>query len=207
MNTTKGKVYIACMNLRGEWASLPDGFQRINVTSAQRKTSKYRLAFSPMTPIEGGYKNFYCFENYWQSGKRYEGLEDIDKQLLWWKKQIKGRRKYPPGKDKKVMHAIFPDFKEPLLYIPSRKLVYVPEYYSLICDLPLLAKLKKDIKNGKNLAIYDFDGPRMSNGKPTVKEITLDFIRDKINDPTFPFGHGYIVAAAIAGIKMDKYLK
>lgn len=60
-------------------------------------------------------------------------------------------------------------------------MVYVPEYYSLICDLPLLAELKKDIKNEKKLAIYDFDGPRMSNGKPTVKEFTLDFIREKIN--------------------------
>jgi hypothetical protein len=22
-----------------------------------------------MTPIEGGYKGYYCFENYWQAGK------------------------------------------------------------------------------------------------------------------------------------------
>ena len=61
MNSNKD-VYIASMNLRGEWAPLPENCKRINVTSAQAKKSKYRLTFSPMTEIEGGYKDFYCFE-------------------------------------------------------------------------------------------------------------------------------------------------
>jgi len=41
----------------------------INVTSAQGKENPNRKAFSPMTEIEGGYKGYYCFENYWQAGK------------------------------------------------------------------------------------------------------------------------------------------
>lgn len=91
-----GKVYVASMNLRGKWAPKPKGAKFLNVTSAQQKNSATRLAFSPMTPIEGGYKGFYCFENYWQSGKVKEG---VDQKIShkWWKSQTKGRRRYPKG--------------------------------------------------------------------------------------------------------------
>ena len=204
----KPDVYIASMNMRGKWATAPDGCKKINVTSSQAKKSKNRLAFSPMTPIEGGYKEFYCFENYWQSGKRYDGLTnktDIDKQLDWWKKQEKGRRRYPPGKNKKVLHAVFPGFKQPLDYIPSRKLVYVPEYYKLISNHPVLHELKQEAKQ-KCLVIYDFDGPRNDDTSPTIEKVSLKLLKDKINDPRFPFGHGYIVAAAIAGFKPSNYI-
>jgi hypothetical protein len=30
-------------------------------------------------------------------------------------------------------------------------------------------------------------------------------LRAKIADPTYPFGHGYVVAATIAGIPPDMY--
>merc|ERR1712196_260872 len=109
----------------------------------------------------------------------------------------KGRRKYPLGKDKVVKHAIFPEFDEPLSYIPSRKKVYVPEYYNLIKDSPVLNELKND---NQSYAVYDFDGPRTNDGKPTFEKVTLDLLIEKINDTKFPFGHGYIVAAEIAGI-------
>lgn len=50
-----GKIYIASMNMRGKWADpiLEDSL-KINVTSAQSKTSQDRLNFSPMTPIVNG---------------------------------------------------------------------------------------------------------------------------------------------------------
>lgn len=67
-----GKVFIAIMNLRRELYLLPENYKRVNVTSAQSKESAYRLAFSLMTKIKNRYKCFYYFENYWQSGKRYE---------------------------------------------------------------------------------------------------------------------------------------
>jgi len=80
-----GKVYIASMKMRGAWAPVPENCLRINVTSAQSKSSAYRLAFSPMT--QTGYKGFLCFENYWQSAKRYEGLtseKDLYVQDKWY---------------------------------------------------------------------------------------------------------------------------
>jgi hypothetical protein len=68
-----GKMYVASMNMRGRWANPI----KINVTSSQAKTSKNRIAFSPMQEIINGYKGYYCFENYWQSGKVYENIPII----------------------------------------------------------------------------------------------------------------------------------
>ena len=103
------------------------------------------------------------------------------------------------------MHAVYPGFEKPLDYITSRKLVYVPEYYKLINNNQVLKDLKEEAKN-KCLVIYDFDGPRNNDKTPTVEKLTLKLLKDKLNDPRFPFGHGYIVAGAIAGILPEEYL-
>lgn len=203
-----GKVYVASMNLRGEWYPLPEDCKRVNVTSSQQKDSPYRKTFSPMTAIKGGYKGYHCFENYWQSGKRYENMNDDDTEYLinWWKNQKKGHRKYPFSKGKKVIHAIFPHYENSLDYIPSRKLVYVPEYYELIKDTKTLNKLKENLKLGINYVIYDFDGPRLNDGAPDIMEVNINNLNKKINDPKFPFGHGYIVAAALLDISPKDYI-
>jgi hypothetical protein len=124
-----GKVYIAAMNMRGKWAERPDDTIVLNVTSMQRKDSIERRDFSPMSEISNGYKGFYCFENYWQSGKVYADLDD-EKVKKWWKQQKTGKRRYPGSKGKKVLHAVFEG--KTLDYIQSRKQIYVPEYYEMI---------------------------------------------------------------------------
>lgn len=207
---SKYNVYIASMNMRGKWADLPANCNskkpRINVTSSQAKTSKLRLAFSPMTEIPNKYKGFHCFENYWQAGKRYKDV-DVEKQKNWWLAQTKGKRRYPLGKGKKVLHAIYPNFSKPLDYITSRKLVYVPEYYDLIKHNSVLKSLQDRAKSGECLVIYDFDGPRLKDKTPSIEKVTPELLIKKLNDPVFPFGHGYIVAAAVAGITPDYYNK
>ena len=200
-----GKVYIASMNLRGTWATSPPNTKKVNVTSAQRKNHKFRLAFSPMTPIQNKYKGYYCFENYWQSGKRYHDI-DSKKVTEWWKKQNKGKRRYPDGKGKQVLYAKFPHISENLGYIESRKQVYVPEYFNLIKNNPVLLELKKELSNGTNLVVYDFDGIRNDDGTPTCKKVTLELLKDKMLDTRYPFGHGYVVAAAILGINPEAYI-
>ena len=208
MCNKNGKVYVASMNLRGEWYPLPEDCKRVNVTSSQQKDSPYRKTFSPMTAIKGGYKGYHCFENYWQSGKRYENMNDDDTDYLinWWKNQKKGYRKYPYSKGKKVIHAVFPDYDNPLDYISSRKLIYVPEYYELIKDAKTLNKLKENLKLGINYVIYDFDGPRLNDGKVNIMEVNISNLKEKINDPKFPFGHGYVVAAALLDISPKDYI-
>ena len=198
-------VYIASMNLRGTWAPCPENTTRVNVTSAQRKDNPFRLAFSPMTPIVNKYKGFYCFENYWQSGKRYP---DIPAKTItdWWKKQTKGKRRFPDGKNKNVLYAKFHHINDNLGYIDSRKQVYVPEYYNLIKDNPVLIDLKNRLTSGESFTVYDFDGIRDNNGNPTSAEVNLELLQDKILDTRTPFGHGYVVAAAIMDINPELYL-
>jgi len=203
--STTGKVYIASMKMRGAWAPVPENCLRVNVTSAQSKTSAYRIAFSPMTPT--GYKGFLCFENYWQSAKRYEGLtseKDLYVQDKWWRTRKKGRRRYPKGRNKQVLHAWFNN--KAMGYIESRKEIYVPEYYEIIKDSLVLKRLQKAVKNGQDIAVYDFDGIRADDGGPAIQELSLELLKEKIEATEFPFGHGYIVAAALMNIEPSEYV-
>ena len=209
LNLFEGKVYIASMNMRGEWASVPDEIDdnhiKINVTSAQGKTNKNRLAFSPMTEIVNGYKSYWNFESYWQAGKVFE---DIPEETVknYWKQLKEPKRRYPKSKDKKVLYAVFEGNPEKMGYITSRKKVYVPEYYELIKNRNMTSFWKKMLSDGHNLIIYDFDGPRTDDGGVTCLELTKELLIDKINSTNFPFGHGYVVAATIAGIIPQEYI-
>ena len=201
----EGKIYIASMNMRGKWADPIENSIKINVTSAQGKTNKNRLAFSPMTEIENGYKGFYNFESYWQSGKVYKDIPH-EKTKKWWLELKELKRRYPQSRNKQVLYAIFEDSDEPMDYITSRKKIYVPEYYNLIKDKEILNYWKEMRNKGKNLTIYDFDGPRTVNGDVLCLELTNDLLNEKINDTSFPFGHGYIVAASICNINPNEYI-
>ena len=91
-------------------------------------------------------------------------------------------------------------------YINSRKKIYVPEYYELIKNKALVEYWKKMLNDGNNLVIYDFDGPRTEAGEVTCLELTEALLIEKINYSNQPFGHGYVVAACIAGFSPDKYI-
>merc|ERR1711865_411543 len=112
-----GNIYIASMNMRGKWAEpILEKSIKINVTSAQAKASKNRLDFSPMTQIVNGYKKYWNFESYWQSGKVYEDIP-IEKTKKWWKELKKPKRRFPNSKGKKVLYALFDGNNEKMDYI------------------------------------------------------------------------------------------
>lgn len=189
------KVYIASMNMRGEWAKAPEGAKKVNVTSAQSKSSAFRLDFSPMT--ESGYKGYWCFENWWQSLKRFEGINE-EKWLSWWLNQTKPKRRYPGSRGKKCLYAKYKN--RTFNYVDSRKELYVPKYYKLIKNAESL-NVKSDI-----IVVYDFDGPRKEDGSVDIQPVSIDLLKEKINDTRFPFGHGYIIAGLLAGIKPKEYI-
>jgi len=202
-----GNIYIAGMNFRGSRAAAPSGALSLNVTSAQSKTSLARLDFSPMTPIIGCYKGYWNFEHYWQSGKVFEDI-DHDESRKWWREQTQPHRRYPESRGRKVLYAVFDDFPgEKIDYITSRKKIYVPEYFNLIKNKKSITKWKKMGNRGVDIVVYDFDGPRDANGEPICLEITLDLLINKINDPTYPFGHGYVVAGYLAGFHPGCYVE
>lgn len=201
-------IFIASMNLRGKRASLGRECKKVNVTSAQAKNSKYRLAFSPMQPLPGGYKEHDRFESYWQAGKVWEGVPHAESKA-WWKKQTKARRRYRGGKGRKVLCAVFPGHSAPLGYVESRKKVYVPEYHALATATATFKELAAEAvargPDGDPIVLYDFDGPRGPDRQPECREITLELLREKINDVTHPFGHGFVVGAALLGYKPEQY--
>jgi len=192
-----GNVYIACMNMRGKWAEPPDNCIVINVCSSQAKNSKNRRDFSPMTEIVGGYKGYWNFESYWQSGKVFQDL-DNHAIKLWWQTIKEPKRRHPKTKGKKVLYAKFDNLE--LDYVASRKQIYIPEYYDLIKDREMTLYWKNKVANGKNVVIYDFDGPRLENGDVTCLLLTEELLTEKMNDTTFSFGHGYIVGSLLADI-------
>jgi hypothetical protein len=195
-------LYIASMNLRGKWAPRPENTIVLNVTSAQSKTSKERRDFSPMSEVVGGYKGFHCFENYWQSGKIYEGMSDTDKEkhIQWWQTLTEGKRKYPKAKGMKVLHSNYDDTIRD--YITSRKEIYVKEYRDLVKNRESVGKWKQILQE-KSVVVYDFDGPRNDEGEPVCLEVTKELLMQKLQDPKHPFGHGYIVAALLANIELE----
>lgn len=186
-------VYIASMNLRGIRASTPEHCKSLNVTSAQAKTSQDRLAFSPMTPIPGGYRGYWCFENYWQAGKVYDGL-DWEESREWMKSQTVPRRRFPGGKDKSVLCCLW-DYEgvenAEMDYVLSRKYIYVPEYTQLTQSRAsdriqywknyLKSKTEPEgfSETTGDVVIYDFDGPRDEHKNPTCKRLTLELLREK----------------------------
>ena len=201
----RGKVYIASMNLRGARAiKLDPESLSLNVTSAQLKSSLDRRDFSPMTHIEGGYKGYWNFESRWQSGKIFEGIDENESKN-WWKKQDSPKRRYPKGKGKKILCARFEghEDKGDMDYITSRKEVYCKEYYDLIKDRERVLYWKRLLDEGKNITIYDFDGPRNEDKSVTCLELSEEMLKEKINDISVPFGHCYVVGMVLSGMDLS----
>ncbi len=80
------------------------------------------------------------------------------------------------------------------------------EYYELIKDREMTLHWKKALDEGKNITIYDFDGPRTETREVLCLEVNEDLLRERINDIVNPFGHGYVVACAIAGIDINVFM-
>lgn len=158
-----------------------------------------------MTPVVGKYKGYWNFEHYWQSGKVYETIPH-EISVEWWKKQEKPKRRYFKSKHLKVLHALFPHIDKPLDYIESRKQIYVVEYYDLIKNNSQTHYWQQQLDTGHNLVVYDFDGLRKSDGTVMCSEMILDFLKEKILDTRYPFGHGYVVATTIANIHPSQYI-
>lgn len=203
------RIHIRTKNCRGEWAPLGNlhgtKHHHLNVTTAAPKGHPDR-ALSPMTPVAGGYKGVACFENFWQGGKFFEGVSAIRVQT-WYSKQVVGKRRYPGSKGRQCIGAYYPDVCNTVLdYIASRKKVYAPLYADWVKTTPRFQHWQKVAENTDiPIVVSDFDGPRAADKTPLMEEISVNLLREKINDPSSPFGHGYVVAGLLAGIEPSEY--
>jgi hypothetical protein len=90
-------------------------------------------------------------------------------------------------------------------YVTSRKEVYCKEYYELIENRERTLYWKKLLDEGKSITIYDFDGPRNEDKGVTCVELTVDLLKEKIEDVKFHFGHCYVVGCALVGIELSEF--
>lgn len=157
------------------------------------------------------------FENYWQGGKKFRelGHEDHAKWQQFraqiYSDPIPHRR--PPqaktnivrevvnGKNKYVYYIAYSSeyLGREMDYITSRKLIYAPVYARLVAQTAAFRELKSQVDRGLRVMILDND---IEDG---AHQITVEYLRDRINDPTKPFGHGYVLAALLAGFEPQQY--
>jgi hypothetical protein len=233
----RGKVYIGSFSRGVAHPHLP-GVTNINVTSgSSNKIDKAPAKeMSPMylgpvnnttlhsigktTPVPAK-----LFENFWQYGKVFPELGQLDKDgnvnAKWVAFRSKGYaenkgHRHPKGtKTKDVITRVnntnryrymLPAFGryfngENYDYINSRKNVYVPVYESLVSHTQAYINLKRKVDNGESVMILDLDGPRDGPNK-----VTSSYLRSKINDSKSPFGHGYVIAGMLSGIHISQYI-
>ena len=199
-------VFVAGMVLRGARACAPEGL-RVNVTSAQPLAAKDRLAFSPMHVHERPFslrgETFANFEAFWQSRKKLKGIPHATTKHFW-AIQKKAKRRHPKMKANGVEYAADPKFPaEEMNYVTSRRKLYVPDYHS--CFLEGSQRIAELQNVDGNVVIFDFDGP-FDGDTPVCLPVTAEMLREKIADTSRPFGHGYVVAAAVAGIELSEFV-
>src|SRR5690606_21589400 len=84
-------------------------------------------------------------------------------------------------------------------YVTSRKYIYAPVYAWLVIKTPAFKALQELIAKGQSVQILDLDII------PGSHKITVEFLRNIINDPSSSFGHGYVLAGLLAGIEPSEY--
>ncbi len=81
----------------------------------------------------------------------------------------------------------------------------MPEYRNLIQGREMLQFYKDQLDEGRDITIFDFDGPRTPEGEVSCVKLSEDLLIEKINDTRYPFGHGYVIASILAGIPIERY--
>jgi hypothetical protein len=73
----------------------------------------------------------------------------------------------------------------------------------LIKDRERVKYWNKLLDEGKNITIYDFDGPRNEDKSVTCLELTEELLKEKVKDLNVPFGHCYVVGMLLSGMDLN----
>lgn len=83
-----------------------------------------------------------------------------------------------------------------LLYVPARKVMYIPWYAKLVQETKAFQYLKERFDAGTSLVLKDPDGDPMDS--PMEAE-TEERLKACIDDPKRIFGHGKVIASLLLG--------
>jgi hypothetical protein len=157
----------------------------------------------------------------WQHGheKHVDVLANGEETVTpaYWEWRLKGFRnayavRYPNGFNgrHKCLYCYWKG--ERLDYIAARKLIYCGEYARLAPRTAAFQHLRQLLADGVNLQLIEVDGPDPTLTYPPYDQIsraapgmlmTEETVRLLLNDARKPFGHGFVIAALLLGIKME----
>lgn len=196
----------------------------VNTTTCQSINSINRHLFSPLTRFVGNEmeKNVECM---WQACKIYGdehsdfGINDISAHERWWKENWKKGEKAPRR------CGIVEKFRKKYKRLPvevgwknpktgeiyktksdARKFIYTQLYKNIVIDghaKEKISELQTALQNGFDIVVEDLDAGKTRNEKGEkifwTLPVTRNLLEEKIHGIE-SYGHGYIVAAAIAGV-------
>lgn len=215
----KGKIFIGQKQQRGvkgDRAARRNGAVSIDVTSASMNLlGPDQIRASTLSPFKVGPvfdkhdKDLKAefFENRWQYGKMWPTAGHISADGTptpkWFEFRSKGyksrKAKRRPLPKKEFGFATKSYYNGRLHgYVESRKAIYVPEYRDLISSASAVKEMKSMLNDGESILILDNDAPPKTKW-PEGREMTQELWNEMIEDAELPFGHGYVVAALIAG--------
>ena len=192
-------------------------YKNVNVTSVVGSSfSPLKGETYPITTFDGlVYQNF---ENWWQSSKIYPDLnhyknENLTEEFFEWRKQWskekqgcrilrcnKNLKKCLKSTSKSLRQLCYKPIAayhdgEIVDYITSRDF-YLREYINVIKNKKYFNDLYERVKNGEKIMILDLDGPLLDL-YPEGREVSWNMIQEAMNDPKYPFGHGYVICCLL----------
>ena len=170
-----------------KWPSV-DGYENINVCSAQPKTRIYRqlspFVLGPVMTPNGDIST--CLENLWQGSKVFPG-DDINENGVarpfpnsdWFKRRqeifssTKAYRHIPGKKGIKPLYHWWGG--KPLDYITARKEIYIPLYIELAKKTIAYQRLEEKVGKGEKIQILGFDGRKFIDLKKEIENLLQPF--------------------------------
>lgn len=181
----------------------------------------------------------HIFEHYWQASKVFPCHVDekgnIKDEYWKWREQWFSKEKVTNKNESRRPHSLlgykdedclFSVFYnngvwERLSYVDARKRIYIPEYAKLVVNTPSYKWLEKLHKEGKKIALVDFDGynyyfdqakeklynnyinrcnKRGIKPKASLKDfLNLNKMNDVISCGFTPAGHAFIIKLLLQG--------
>jgi hypothetical protein len=200
----------------------PEGVLNLNCLHFFTNNVMYGIPLYQITPYYLKDSEGHIFENIWQMSKVYQKIDPQHEiksgKVIWshpgevhvengklthefWNWRAKGWNnpypvRYPNGYDgrHKCLCALWNENGQwiTLSYIPARKKIYCKVYVTLAQATEGYKLLKQLYDSGQSIQICEMDV------RPGL--ITEEVLVKELNNPSQPFGHGYVLAACLMGL-------
>lgn len=191
---TRGKVYVY-----GRGDKVPEGVVCFNVTSRSKEVwcrnfSPFFIGPVEVCPFDKVFLSL-NFENAWQYLKLYEKMSESE-YMEWassgW--SSKEAKRFPMGRGAKPLCSLLKGKR--LSYIEARFYIYAPLYAFCLEKYANeeLGKLKKILDEGRDIALFDFDGYNHRYNECSLEDVLYNSRRK--------MGHAFVIAMLLENEKI-----